>query len=247
MKNTELEKIISNVLNTKNIQDYAPNGLQVAGCRLIKSVITGVTASQELLKSAIQKKAEAVIVHHGYFWKNEPLVIKGIKKNRLKMILENDINLYSWHLPLDIHPKLGNNAQLGNLLGIKIVGNITPLLLWGKFPESISGTQLENLIHKKLNRKPFWYGETGPNHISNIAWCTGAGQSLIDKAAEFGVDAFITGDVSEPTIHSAKEQKIHFYAAGHHATECGGILSITKWLKENTHLSVSFTNISNPA
>lgn len=247
MKNSELERLINEKLNSAAISDFAPNGLQVEGRTQVQRIVTGVTASQALLDEAVRLQADAVIVHHGYFWKNESPVIKGMKRQRLKTLLANDINLYGWHLPLDMHPQLGNNAQLGNLLGIETQGEIDPLVPWGVFPSALSGVELASWIEMRLGRTPLWCGDTGPETIQRVAWCTGGGQSFIDKAAQFGVDAFITGEVSEQTIHSAREQGLHFYAAGHHATERGGIQALSDWLNTETDLEVTFIDIPNPA
>lgn len=130
MKNTELEQLINDKLNSAAISDYAPNGLQVEGKETVQKIVTGVTASQALLDEAVRLQADAVIVHHGYFWKGESPVIRGMKRRRLKTLLANDINLYGWHLPLDAHPELGNNAQLAALLGITVKGEIEPLVPW---------------------------------------------------------------------------------------------------------------------
>ncbi len=247
MKNTELENLINEKLNSAAFSDYAPNGLQVEGRTDIRKIITGVTASQALINEAIRQQADAIIVHHGYFWKGESPVIRGMKRNRLKALLANDINLFGWHLPLDAHPELGNNAQLGGLLGAAIQGEIEPLVPWGELGMSVTGPELASWIEARLGRKPLWCGDTGPEKIQRIAWCTGGGQHFIDAAARFGVDAFITGEVSEQTIHSAREQGLHFYAAGHHATERGGIRALSGWLNETTDLDVIFVDIPNPA
>lgn len=169
-----------------------------------------MTACRALLDEAVRLQADAVIVHHGYFWKNELPVIRGMKRRRLKTLLANDINLYGWHLPLDAHPELGNNAQLAHLLGINVLGEIEPLVPWGELSMPVSGLELASWIEARLGRKPLWCGDTGPDTVSRVARCTGGGQSFIDAAARFGVDAFITGEVSEQTIHSAREQGLHF-------------------------------------
>ncbi|MCS3432079.1 type 2 GTP cyclohydrolase I [Klebsiella sp. BIGb0407] len=247
MKNSELERLINEKLNSSAISDFAPNGLQVEGRSEIRKIITGVTACQALLDEAVRQQADAIIVHHGYFWKSEPAVIRGMKRNRLKTLLANDINLYGWHLPLDMHAELGNNAQLGRLLGIEVQGEIDPLVPWGTFPTALSGVELASWLELRLGRTPLWCGDTGPDEIRRVAWCTGGGQGFIDNAARFGVDAFITGEVSEQTIHSAREQGIHFYAAGHHATERGGIQALSDWLMTETDLDVTFIDIPNPA
>lgn len=247
MKHTDLEKLINEKLNSSAFTDYAPNGLQVEGREQIRRVLCGVTACQALLDEAVRQQADAVIVHHGYFWKNEPPVIQGMKRQRLKTLLANDINLFGWHLPLDAHPQLGNNAQLAVLLDITVCGEIAPLVLWGKLTVPLTGQQLADRIAQRLSRSPLWCGDYGANQITTLAWCSGGGQGFIDTAARFGVDAYITGEVSEQTIHSAREQGIHFYAAGHHATERGGIRALADWLNTATDLEVSFVDIDNPA
>ena len=247
MQNSELENIVNQLLNTATFKDYAPNGLQVEGRREINKVVTGVTASQALLDEAVRLQADAVLVHHGYFWKSESPLIKGMKRQRLKTLLVNDINLFGWHLPLDAHPELGNNAGLAKLFGIDVKGEISQLLPWGELPEALSGEQLAKRIEEALGRTPLHCGDNAPALIKRVAWCSGGGQSFIDAAAEFGVDAFISGEVSEQTIHSAREQGLHFFAAGHHATERCGIQALGEWLAQHHGLDVTFIDIPNPA
>ncbi|WP_312241787.1 type 2 GTP cyclohydrolase I [Pantoea sp.] len=247
MKNFELENIVNQQLNSDSFSDYAPNGLQVEGRAEIAKIITGVTASQALLDEAVKRNADAVLVHHGYFWKNEAAVIKGMKRNRLRTLLANDINLFGWHLPLDAHPELGNNAQLAKLLDIDVRGEIMPLVPWGELAQPVSGEAFTQRIAEKLARQPLHCGDNAPETIRRVAWCSGGGQGFIDSAAAFGVDAFVTGEVSEQTIHSAREQGIHFFAAGHHATERGGIKALGEWLAQHHGLDVTFIDIPNPA
>lgn len=247
MHNSELEKIVNQQLNTAGFSDYAPNGLQVEGRAQIQKVVTGVTACQALLDEAVRLEADAVLVHHGYFWKNEAPAIKGMKRNRLKTLLANDINLYGWHLPLDAHPELGNNAQLAKLFDIEVKGEVMPLVFWGELKTPLTGEQLAARIGEKLHREPLHCGDNAPALIRKVAWCSGGGQGFIDAAAAFGVDAYITGEVSEQTIHSAREQGIHFFAAGHHATERGGIKALGEWLANSHGLDVTFIDIDNPA
>lgn len=178
MKNTELEQLINEKLNSAAISDYAPNGLQVEGKETVQKIVTGVTASQALLDEAVRLGADAVIVHHGYFWKGESPVIRGMKRNRLKTLLANDINLYGWHLPLDAHPELGNNAQLAALLGITVMGEIEPLVPWGELTMPVPGLELASWIEARLGRKPLWCGDTGPEVVQRVAWCTGVGKVL---------------------------------------------------------------------
>ena len=170
-----------------------------------------------------------------------------MKRQRLRTLLANDINLYGWHLPLDAHPHLGNNAQLARLFDIEVKGEVMPLVPWGELAEPLSGDALAQRIAQALGRTPLHCGDNAPEKIKRIAWCSGGGQGFIDSAAAFGVDAFITGEVSEQTIHSAREQGLHFFAAGHHATERGGIKALGEWLAQSYGLDVTFIDIDNPA
>lgn len=247
MNHVELEHIVNQQLNTSAFSDYAPNGLQVEGRAEVKTVITGVTACQALLDEAVKRNADAILVHHGYFWKSESPLIKGMKRQRLRTLLVNDINLYGWHLPLDAHSQLGNNAQLAKLFDIDVKGEIQPLVPWGELAEPLSGEALAAKIAERLGRKPLHSGDNAPALIKRVAWCSGGGQGFIDSAAAFGVDAFITGEVSEQTIHSAREQGLHFFAAGHHATERAGIKALGEWLAQSYGLDVTFIDIDNPA
>ncbi|GAB1439920.1 type 2 GTP cyclohydrolase I [Providencia sp.] len=247
MHNLRLEEVINDELKVSEFQDFAPNGLQVEGRPHVHKIITGVTACQALLDVAVKKNADAVIVHHGYFWKNEPAIIKGMKKNRLKTLLANDINLYGYHLPLDAHHQLGNNTQLAHIMGVQVNGQIDPLLPFGFFDQPVTPAELTQRLESRLGRKVLHCGDNAKEEIRQIAWCTGGGQSFILQAAEFGVDAFVTGEVSEQTIHIAREMGIHFYSAGHHATERYGIKALTKWLVDVHGLDAEFVDIDNPA
>ncbi|NIF22971.1 type 2 GTP cyclohydrolase I [Candidatus Pantoea multigeneris] len=247
MNQFELEHIVNQQLNSSSFSDYAPNGLQVEGRAEVKKIVTGVTASQALLDAAVAHGADAILVHHGYFWKSEAPVIKGMKRQRLRTLLVNDINLYGWHLPLDAHPHLGNNAQLAKMLDIEVKGEVMPLVFWGELKTPLSGEALAARISQVLDREPLHCGDNAPAEIKRVAWCSGGGQGFIDNAAAFGVDAYITGEVSEQTIHSAREQGLHFFAAGHHATERAGIKALGEWLADAYGLDVTFIDIPNPA
>lgn len=247
MNNLQLEALINQKLDVSNFHDYAPNGLQVEGRRNVQRVVTGVTASQDLLDAAIAVEADAILVHHGYFWKNEPAVVRGMKRNRLKALLVNDINLYGYHLPLDAHPELGNNAQLAELFGIDVQGEVMPLVPYGELKKPLSGEALRQRMEVILDRKVLHSAQGGPDEIRRIAWCSGGGQGFIQQAADFGVDAFISGEVSEQTIHIAREMGLHFYAAGHHATERYGVKALGEWLESEHGLDVMFIDIDNPA
>ncbi|ANZ22514.1 hydrolase [Buchnera aphidicola (Diuraphis noxia)] len=246
MNNFFLENIINKKLLSHQYDDIVPNGLQIEGAKIIKKVITGVTACQKLLDQSLLYKANAIIVHHGYFWKNESQYIHNIKRNRLKTILSNNINLYSWHLPLDIHSTLGNNVQIAKKLNICIKGNVLPYVLWGIIKQT-TGFEFAKKIEKIYKKRPIYLHENSSPYINRIAWCSGKGQSFIKQAYKFGIDAFLTGEISEDTIHLSRELGIHFFALGHHATEKDGIQSLGKWLSKKHNLDVTFIDIHNPA
>lgn len=250
MKTKQLTQYLNQLLNSDNINDYCPNGLQVEGKPEIGKIITGVTASERLIDAAIEHQADAILVHHGYFWKGESQVITGLKKNRLAKLLKHDINLLAYHLPIDVHSDLGNNAVLANLLGIT---NVVPVesvkpkgvLMQGKLSTPMSIDQFGQLVNSKLQREPL-INAVNNELVSKIAWCTGGGQGYIDVAAELGVDVFLTGEASEQTIHSSREFSIHFVAAGHHATERYGVKSVGEHLANEFGLDVQFVDIHNP-
>ncbi len=251
MQRSELESYLNTLLSANLIKDYCPNGLQIQGKNDIKKIITGVTATQALIDHAIAEKADALLVHHGFFWKNEPYTIKGMKHQRIKALLSQDINLLAYHLPLDAHAELGNNAQLGQLLSInniKPLANLKPLgiVMQGDFTEEINAKVLSDKISTTLQRQCLHIAPASNKNINTIAWCTGGGQGYIEAAAEQGIDAFITGEASEQTTHIAREMNIHFFAAGHHATERYGIKAVGEHLAEQFDLSVDFIDIDNP-
>lgn len=252
MRNSELEKIINHELKSHLFKDYAPNGLQVEGRSSVHNIMTGVTASQALVDRAIEEQVDAVLVHHGYFWKGESPIITGIKRNRLKALLEHDINLFAYHLPLDAHPVLGNNVQLGHLFGVNILGTLLPddptaLVYHGEFDQPQNPQDVKTHLEQALNHSALHCGDNAPDKIRRIAWCSGGGQDFIEQAAEQGADAFVTGEVSERTIHIAREMGIHFFACGHHATERYGIKALGEWLAANHDMQVTFIDIDNPA
>ncbi|MFC3025566.1 Nif3-like dinuclear metal center hexameric protein [Vibrio zhugei] len=251
MNHLELEALLNSELSPQLIKDYSPNGLQVEGKEDVKTIITGVTASQALIERAIAKKADAIIVHHGYFWKNEPQQLRGMKGRRIRALMKNDINLYGYHLPLDIHPTLGNNAQLAQLLGINAVTGLEDhpqsIAMKGELSEPITGEEFAKRISTALNRAPL---HIAPEHsdrlIKTVGFCTGGGQDFIDLAAEHHLDAYVSGEVSERTTYSAREQSIHYFAAGHHATERYGVKALGEWLAQEHGFDVEFIDIDNP-
>lgn len=251
MQRRELESYLNQLLQPDSVQDYCPNGLQVEGKATIQTIVTGVTASQALVDAAIAAGADALLVHHGYFWKGEPQAIRGMKKQRIQALLQADINLFAYHLPLDVHAELGNNVQLAKRLGWQVKGTLMTaspagVVLYGELATPMSGEDLSQQLSERLGR-----GVTcSVQHdrpVKTVAWCTGGGQGFIDLAAAENIDAFITGEVSEQTIHSAREQGIDFIAAGHHATERYGIQALGEHLAEQFGLKHQFIDIDNPA
>ncbi|KXO07010.1 Hypothetical protein YbgI [Moritella sp. JT01] len=249
LNNKKLENILTEFMQPHRVRDFTVNGMQVQGKDTVTKVITGVTASQALIDAAVEQQADAILVHHGYFWKNESPAITGIKYNRIKTLIKHDINLYAYHLPLDIHPELGNNVELAKLLGITVRRGLEPwdkasVALVGKFEDEISTEELTQRIETQLNRAPLVVDAGKP--IKSVAWCTGGGQSYIELAIEQGIDAFISGEASEQTIHLAREAGMSFFAAGHHATERYGVKALGEWLAEEKGLDVTFIDIDNP-
>lgn len=251
MERQQLERYLTDFLALERTQDYCPNGLQVEGRSHIRRIVTGVTACQALVDQAVALNADALLVHHGYFWKGESQAIKGMKKRRLQALLANDLNLFAVHLPLDVHPTVGNNAQLAHLMGWP---QPQPLLacapegvvMYSDLSTAVSADALAVSLEQQLQRELVCCVPTA-QPIRRVAWCTGGGQSFIDAAAAAGCDAFITGEVSEPTVHSAREQNIAFFAAGHHATERYGIQALGEHLAETFDLEHHFIDIDSPA
>ncbi|UUM29906.1 Nif3-like dinuclear metal center hexameric protein [Vibrio japonicus] len=251
MNNLQLEKILNELLSPQLIKDYAPNGLQVEGKSEIKRIVTGVTASQALINKAVELNADALLVHHGYFWKGEPEPIRGMKGNRIRTLIKNDINLFGYHLPLDIHPELGNNAELARLLEIDVEGGLEghpqSVAMFGRLKEPLSGEEFAKKINQVLNREPLHIApEANDKMIETVGWCTGGGQDFIELAVANGLDAFLSGEISERTTYTAREMDIHYFAAGHHATERYGVKALGEWLAKEHGLDVEFIDIDNP-
>ena len=236
------------LLDSKNFEDYAPNGLQVQGKTEIRKIVTGVSATQAFIEAAIEKEADAILVHHGWFWGKEDPRIIGMKHQRLKLLIDHEINLIAYHLPLDAHPELGNNAQLAKRLDIQIEDTMDPQGVgnYGRLPEYISLEKLGDNIEKSLKRKPTLISG-GDHAIRKVAWCTGGAQNWIEQAAEAGVDAYISGEISEQTVHVAREMGLHYIAAGHHATERYGAMALGEHVAAKFGLLCEFVDIDNPA
>lgn len=246
MHRQQLQQHLNTLLQVEHYRDYAPNGLQVEGKTDISKVVCGVTASQELIEQAIAVQADAIIVHHGYFWKAEDAAITGMKQRRIKALLANDINLYAYHLPLDGHAELGNNARLAALWDVKDAAPTAEFeLLWtGQLP-SLSVADFSAKLTQTLQRQPLVISG-GEHPIRRLAWCSGGAQGYLPQAASLGVDAYVSGEVSEKTYHEAREYGVHYFAAGHHATERGGVQALTAYLNNTLKLSAQFIDCPNP-
>lgn len=242
---TEILNTLTDWLSPDDFKDYCPNGLQVEGSAEIHRVISGVTASRALIDAAIEAEADMILVHHGYFWKGEDQAIRGMKRERIQRLLQNNINLVAYHLPLDDHPEMGNNRQLADVLNIRNPRPMDGLVWQGELAEPLSPAEFEARIESALGRTPLHVG-AGANEISRVGWCTGAAQGFIDKALEAGLDAYISGEISEPTTHTARECGIHYYAAGHHATERYGVQALGRALAETFGVQHRFIDCDNP-
>lgn len=247
MQLIELDHYTRQLLDTSRFHDYCPNGLQVEGKSEVRKIVTGVTASLALLEAAVAEGADAILVHHGYFWKNEAAPIVGVKRKRIKFLLDHGISLFGFHLPLDAHPELGNNAQLGKHLGFHVdewIGD-QDLIAVGRLAAPLALNELEKRLTGALGRLPLVVGEPDQT-IARIAWCSGGAQGYFEQAAAQGVDAYLTGEASEHNVHFARESGIAFISAGHHATERYGIQALGEHLAAHFGLEHRFIDIPNP-
>lgn len=247
VKIQELNHYTQQLMQVERFKDYCPNGLQIEGRSEIRTIVTGVTASMALLQAARQAGADLILVHHGYFWRNEDARIIGIKRQRIAFMLENDLNLMAYHLPLDAHPELGNNVQLGLRLGIEATefAGDNNLVASGHLSQVEKlGDFVQHLEHV-LKRPALVIGDLN-KVIGKVAWCTGGAQSYFDAAIEMGADVFISGEISEQTTHLALESGVAYISAGHHATERYGIQALGNRLAEKFNLKHKFIDINNP-
>jgi dinuclear metal center YbgI/SA1388 family protein len=235
------------LLRVNEFSDYCPNGLQIEGRAEVRRLICGVTACQALIDRAIEQQADAILVHHGYFWKNEAPAITGIKRQRIGALLENGISLLAYHLPLDAHDTLGNNVTLSEKLGLQVEEVDSGGLLWsGQLTQSMQASAFAQHIAQRLGREPLHLPAGSGREIKRVGWCTGGAQHYIEQAAAQGLDAYISGEVSEQTFHLAQELDIHYFAAGHHATESYGVQALAGHLAEKFALHCEFIDIPNP-
>jgi dinuclear metal center YbgI/SA1388 family protein len=246
----ELISFLYKLLDPSQFKDYTTNGLQIQCESEVKKLVVGVTACEALIDAAIEQNADAILVHHGYFWKGEADALVGPKYQRIKKLIQNNIALLAYHLPLDAHLEHGNNVQLAELLKLKNVQGIGPdkkqsIVFMGEYTNALSLQGLGNQIEKVLNRPPLLI-EGHDRPIAKLALCTGAADSFIELAAEAGADAFLSGEISERTTHLARELGIHYIAAGHHATERLGVQTVGKVVGEQFDLAVEFIDVDNP-
>ena len=237
------------LLGAANFQDYCPNGIQVEGERPVRRLATGVTASAALLDEAIAWEADAILVHHGWFWRGEDPRLTGMKGRRVRALVRAGLGLLAYHLPLDAHPELGNNRTLADVLGFREAA-ATPLcdgILWcGRLARPTPGADLVVQIAAALGRAPTHVaGRTGP--LERIAWCSGGAQGYIEQAATLGVDAYLSGEISEQTTHQARELGIDYFALGHHASERYGVRALGDHLAARFDLEHRFFDLPNPA
>ncbi len=250
IKRSDLSSYLHDFLNCALYNDYAPNGLQIEGEEQIQRICTAVTASEDVISQAIAWQADTLLVHHGYFWRGEDPIITGMKRQRISKLLKHNINLFAYHLPLDCHIELGNNACLAKLLPISSFkthkANKMENLLWsGTLAKPMHGNVFAELLEKKFGQRPGHIAGTD-KEISSIAWCTGAAQDYIEDAWNLGVDAYLSGEVSERTYYQAKELGIHYYSCGHHATERYGIQALGEYLASYFKLEHLFLDSDNP-
>ena len=247
MKRDALNNYLNTLLQPERFSDYCPNGLQVEGEQEISKIVTGVTASMALLEAALQANADAVLVHHGYFWRGEALPIVGIKKRRIQFLLQHDISLFAYHLPLDAHAALGNNVMLAKHLDLTITGHAgeKDMLLLAELNTPQTLQTFANSIESKLARKPQVIGDLS-KPVKTLAICTGAAQGYIEQAVAANVDVYISGEISEQTVHVARESGMSYISAGHHATERYGIQALGEHLAQKFALQHQFIDCDNP-
>ena len=248
----QLSEFLASELQISRFRDYCPNGVQVEGRSDIKVLVSGVTASLALLQAAVDLKADAVLVHHGYFWRGEDMRVIGQKQRRLKLLLQNDISLFAYHLPLDMHAQLGNNAQLAAVLGLVPGGRFGDDDLGWLGAAGDAGLRtvgdLAARVELKLGRKPLLIGDPAQElpPSAKIGWCTGAAQSMLGTAIDAGAKVYLSGEISEPTVHLARESGVAYLACGHHATERYGVQALGAFIAGHFGISHHFVDIDNP-
>lgn len=249
MRREELTRYLDELLDCRRFKDYCPNGLQVEGRGEIARIVAGVTANQALVDAAIERNADAILVHHGWFWRGEDGRIAGFRKNRLKALLAHDINLFGYHLPLDGHAEFGNNAQLAQRMEWAVDGRFGEQDVgWiGRLRQPLDRAAFSQRLAAALGREPLVIGDDDSGRpLSRVAWCSGGAQSLFEQAVELGVDVYVSGEVSEQNVHLARESGVTYVAAGHHATERYGVQALAEHLAERFDLQCEFVDVDSP-
>jgi dinuclear metal center YbgI/SA1388 family protein len=243
-----LEAYCDELLAASSFDDYCPNGIQVEAGARVGRLLVGVTACQALIDAARAWGADLLLAHHGFFWRGEAAPLRGVKGSRIAALFDGGISLMVYHLPLDAHPLHGNNAQLGQLFGFE---GAAPAdgdagLIWqARLAQPLSGGELAARIAQALGREPLHIpGREAP--IERVGWSSGAAQNGLERAAGLGLDAFISGEISESTVHLAREIGVDYFAAGHHATERLGVQSLGRHLAQRFDLAYRFVDIDNP-
>jgi dinuclear metal center YbgI/SA1388 family protein len=244
----ELADYLAKTLDITRFRDYCPNGMQVEGRAQVGYVVSGVTASAALLQAAIAEGADAILVHHGYFWRGEDMRVIGQKQRRLKLLLENDVSLFAYHLPLDMHAEFGNNVQLARQLGLQADGRFgeNDLGWLGRADASLRTVgDLAQVVEQRLGRPPLVIGDRA-QPLGRVGWCTGAAQSMLSEAIDAGASVYLSGEISEPTVHLARESGVAYLACGHHATERYGVQALGVHLAQHFGIRHRFIDIDNP-
>jgi dinuclear metal center YbgI/SA1388 family protein len=251
MQREELASYLNGMLMPERFRDYCPNGLQVEGRAEIGRIVCGVTASQALIDAAIARDADAILVHHGWFWKNEDGRITGFRKQRLQALLAHDINLFAYHLPLDAHAGLGNNAQLAQRCGWNVTGRFAEQEIGflgtpGAVSQQLTfARDIAANVATVLGRAPMLIGDP-ERAVRTLAWCSGGAQGYFEQAIMAGADLYMSGEISEQTVHLARESGVPYLAAGHHATERYGVMALGAHLAECCGLNCDYVEIDNP-
>lgn len=244
---TELDAYLRGLLVPERFKDYAPNGLQVEGRPTVARLATGVSASLALLDAALEWGADAVLVHHGWFWNREDPRLVGPKRRRVARLLAADASLFGWHLPLDSHPDLGNNVQLARVLEIVPEGRFGDQDMgWHGRLRAVAPLGIfSERVERALGRAPLTIGDAA-RPVERVAWCSGGAQGYFPDAVSLGVDAYVTGEISEQHVHLARESGVAFVAAGHHATERLGVQALGAHLAAAFALEVRYFEVENP-
>jgi len=247
MQREELNRYLDGLLEVSRYRDYCPNGLQVEGRGEIRCVVSGVTASLDLIQAAIAEDADAILVHHGYFWKSDDPCLTGTRRARIGLLIAHELNLFAYHLPLDAHAEFGNNAQLGKRLGLVETGRFADqeIGVRGMLEAPMRLGDFTLRIKQRLGREPLVIGDAA-REVRQIAWCTGAAQGFFEEAIKLRPDAYLSGEISEQQVHLARESGVAFIAAGHHATEKYGVQALGEHLAARFGLEHRFVDIPNP-